>query len=653
MRISWAIASLSCALLLSGCSGSMLISPSSIDGVPLKGMVHGGRQPISGAHVYLYAVSTVNYGQASTSLLKSSADTVSDGTNYYVQTTASGGFSFVAADYTCPSASSQVYLYSVGGNANGTAANSAAGLLAGLGTCSDLASLPYVIVNEVSTVATAYALAGYATDATHISSSNTALAATGVANAFNTIATLETLGTGVATTTTQGSNGTVPTSMINTLADILAGCINSTGSSSSQCSAVLGAKSAGTSGTAPTDTATAAIYIAHNPWANIASLYSQLPSPAPFSPVLASAPNDFTLVVEYNGGGINYPRGIAVDASGNLWTCSNASSNLSELSPVGVALSPAATLASSGGYPAAGATLSGSNGIAIDSTGSIWITNQSGNSISKIASDGQTGANFIGGGLNLPAWIALDATGNVWVTNPGYAFDGTPVNLAGSVSEFSSAGTAVSTSTGYVASGATSEPEGIAADAAGHIWVADRGGNELTAYTASTHAVFGSSPFTGGGLDAPYGLAVDGSGHVWVGDDTDNFLSEFNASNGSAVSGTGYTGGGLSEPFYVAVDGNGNVWVASFGNAGIGEFNSSGTAITTSTGFYGGITSPIGLSEPGALAIDGSGNVWVSGTGAGAANYPITEFIGAAAPVVTPVVANLITPYSTAAVNKP
>jgi len=109
----------------------------------------------------------------------------------------------------------------------------------------------------------------------------------------------------------------------------------------------------------------------------------------------------------------------------------------------------------------------------------------------------------------------------------------------------------------------------------------------------------------------------------------------------------------LSEPFYVAVDGNGNVWVASFGNAGIGEFNSSGTAITTSTGFYGGITSPIGLSEPGALAIDGSGNVWVSGTGAGAANYPITEFIGAAAPVVTPVVANLITPYSTAAVNKP
>ena len=304
MRISWAIASLSCALLLSGCSGSMLISPSSIDGVPLKGIVHGGRQPISGAHVYLYAVTTANYGQASSSILKNTTDTVSDGTNYYVLTGATGGFTFVANDYTCPSASSQVYLYSIGGNANGTAANPAAGLLAGLGACGNLSSVNYVVVNEVSTVATAYALAGFATDATHISSSNTALAATGLANAAKNIATLETLGTGIATTATQGANGVPPTSMVNTLADILAACINSTGSSSSQCTAVLGAKSGGTTGTSPTDTATAAIYIAHNPGADVSSLFSQLPSPAPFGPVFPSVPNDFAMVIEYNGGGM-------------------------------------------------------------------------------------------------------------------------------------------------------------------------------------------------------------------------------------------------------------------------------------------------------------------------------------------------------------
>jgi len=623
----------------------MLFSPSSIDGVPLKGIVHGGRQPISGAHVYLYAVTTANYGQASSSILKASADTTSDGTNYYVQTGATGGFTFVAGDYTCPSASSQVYLYSIGGNANGTAANPAAGLLAGLGACGNLASVPYVVVNEVSTVATAYAFAGFAIDATHISSSNTALAATGVANAFNTIATLETLGTGVATTTTQGSNGTVPTSMINTLADILAACINSTGSTSSQCTAVLGAKSGGTTGTSPTDTATAAIYIAHNPGANISSLYSQLPSPAPFGPVFASAPNDFAMVVEYNGGGIDFPRGLAIDASGNVWTCSNADSNVSELSPVGAALSP------TGGYPATGATLSGSNGVAVDSTGSVWITNQSGNSLSKIASDGQTGVNYTGGGLNFPTWLAIDTTGNIWVTNPGFSFEATPVTGLGSVSEFTSAGAATSPAGGYVASGVTAAPEGIAADAAGHIWVADELGAELTEYTASTHAVLGT--VTGGGLADPYGVAIDGSGHVWVGDHIGSLLSEFNVSNGAAVSDTGYAGGGLANPYYQAIDGNGNVWVANFNTIGISEFTSAGVAVTGTTGFFGGVTYPVGLNEPADLAIDGSGNIWVSGSGAGSADYPIVEFVGAAAPVVTPVVANLLAPYGTAAVNKP
>ena len=61
--------------------------------------------------------------------------------------------------------------------------NTASGLLAALGTCPGTAgttgnvfsSSLYVVMNEVSTVATAYALAGFATDAVHISSSGTAL----------------------------------------------------------------------------------------------------------------------------------------------------------------------------------------------------------------------------------------------------------------------------------------------------------------------------------------------------------------------------------------------------------------------------------------------------------------------------------------------
>ncbi|MGB8031661.1 MAG: hypothetical protein WCF30_18565 [Terracidiphilus sp.] len=56
-----------------------------------------------------------------------------------------------------------------------------------------------------------------------------------------------------------------------------------------------------------------------------------------------------------------------------------------------------------------------------------------------------------------------------------------------------------------------------------------------------------------------------------------------------------------------------------------------------------------GLNLSLSLAIDGSGNVWTS-------NYTlntVTEFVGAASPVVTPIVANLLSPYGSRAVNRP
>ena len=92
--------------------------------------------------------------------------------------------------------------------------------------------MTYVVVNEVSTVAAAYAMAGFATDALHVGSSGTALAQMGIANAFANAANLETIGTGVALATTPAGNGTVPQAEINTLANILAACVNSNGTGS-------------------------------------------------------------------------------------------------------------------------------------------------------------------------------------------------------------------------------------------------------------------------------------------------------------------------------------------------------------------------------------------------------------------------------------
>ena len=83
MRTSWNVAAVSCALLLlSGCAGvptTSTIATSSVQGTAVQGKVHGGRQPISGASVYLYAAGTGGYGTASV-LLIGPVTTASDGT---------------------------------------------------------------------------------------------------------------------------------------------------------------------------------------------------------------------------------------------------------------------------------------------------------------------------------------------------------------------------------------------------------------------------------------------------------------------------------------------------------------------------------------------------------------------------------------------
>jgi PKD repeat protein len=233
--------------------------------VAITGLVYGGSTPIVGAHVYLLAANTTGYGgagiaasssNASVSLLSAVETGTSDSVGAYVATGSNGGFS-LTGDYTCTSGQ-QLYLYVLSGT------NAAAGLMAVVGSCPASGSNAITVtVNEVTTIAAAYAFAGFATDAMHVSSSGTAPAQLGIQDAFATAGSLTGLSTGTALALTPGGNGAVPQAEINTLANILANCINY----GSSCATLLATATAdGTStGTKPTDTATAAINIAHNP----------------------------------------------------------------------------------------------------------------------------------------------------------------------------------------------------------------------------------------------------------------------------------------------------------------------------------------------------------------------------------------------------
>src|SRR6267154_2651060 len=235
-------------LVVSGCGGHTTTNtpltnmtqptpPQSNFGVSDSGSVHHANTPIAGARVYLLAANTTGYGNTSVSLLNPALTGASDAIGAYVTTAADGSFS-MKGDYAC-APNSQVYVYALGGN-SGSGDNNASGVLTVLGSCpstGNFSSAASVVINEVSTVAAANAMAGFATDATHVSSSGTALAQIGISNAFANAANISDF-SGVALSTTPAGNGAVPHKQINTLANLLAACVGSTGTTSGSANSI-------------------------------------------------------------------------------------------------------------------------------------------------------------------------------------------------------------------------------------------------------------------------------------------------------------------------------------------------------------------------------------------------------------------------------
>ncbi len=265
----------------------------------IAGKVHGGQQPVSGATIQMYEANTTTNQGASTAMLTSTVTTAADGT-----------FS-ITGDYTCPVSNPLVYIVSTGGNPGlgGTVNNSDLTLMWLLGTCSSLTQFTFVNINELSTVSSAQALGSFMSDATHVGSSPSNLV--GIAGSFATAAATYDYSTGGLPGTTPDLD--LPGLTLNTMANILAACVNTSGGTSgdsSPCGKLL-------SLTGGTDTATAALKMAQSPANNTSQLYALISSSPPFQPYFSSVPSDFSVVVGYN-----IPANIesgALDSNGDVW----------------------------------------------------------------------------------------------------------------------------------------------------------------------------------------------------------------------------------------------------------------------------------------------------------------------------------------------
>ena len=276
------------ALLAMGCQG---IQPAAFhtasDSSSISGTLHGGRQPIAGASIELYAAGIGGDGSTATPLLTSA-----------VTTNSSGAFNLTGL-YACPTATTEVYLVATGGNPglmNG-GTNAQIALMAALGPCGNLTATTSVEINEVTTVAATYALAPYMQSYSAVGSSTAD--AQLMASAFTMAAELANIGTGGTPGVGVPTGQTVPSQKLTTLANIVSVCVNSSGGTtgdSSSCGQLFSLASASSSAAA-TDTVGALLDIAQNPTTNVVPIFDLEPPTGPFQPSLSSVPADWTLAI--------------------------------------------------------------------------------------------------------------------------------------------------------------------------------------------------------------------------------------------------------------------------------------------------------------------------------------------------------------------
>lgn len=620
-RFSWVSVFTVSLLTLGGCGAGVSVSSNNpaMGNGSIAGSVHGGQQPVGGSTITLMVPGTAGYGSAPTVL----ATTTS---------TSGGGFTLPA--YTCPANSGDVYLLASGGD-SGSGSNATLMEAALLGPCSSLGPATFIRMSEVTTVAAAYALAPFAT----VTATSTGIGAPlsnqqGLTNAFAAANNLAPFTSGTAQAAGAIAGLVLPQAEMNTLANILAGCVNSTGATTSTAACgMLFAAATPAGGVAPVNTFQAALDIALNPGNNVTNLFNLSTANAPFQPVLATAPNDLAVGIEYTGGGITGSYGtdgMAIDTLGNAWIVTGNTANvhsLTEISPAGLYISGTT------GYGAN--VLNAPQGIAIDAGNNVYVTDVGVNKVFRFAPNGSLLATLAPASLSVPLGIVIDTDNTVWVADQGNA----------KVTHMTTAGTEAVGSPFF----ASSTPFDIALNAAGN-WTADfnsGAGNNgfLTNIAGSGGLILDAQLAVTGHAQ---GVALDRTGYAWY---------TTVASGGATLGRENPTGGSNFSPVAVPsqyaglevfVDGLNTVWlntqsrVSGTAPGAVLRYSSAGALLSPATGYQAnGAVVPSG-DVPEGLAVDGSGNLWVSGyvldgNFNAVPNAFVTELIGIAGPTVTPI----------------
>jgi sugar lactone lactonase YvrE len=253
--------------------------------------------------------------------------------------------------------------------------------------------------------------------------------------------------------------------------------------------------------------------------------------------------------------------------------------------------------------------------------------------------------------------VAVDAAGNVYVADTGDN-EIRKISPRGVITRIAGTGSACTTAPacgdgGPATRASLSAPGGVAVDAAGNVYIADTGDNEIRRVSprglisrvagngqacASAPACGDGAAATGARLNVPSGLAVDSSGRLYVVDDADNEVRRVYRGTITRFAGTGVacasapacgdgraaTRAQLNQPEGVAIGPSGSVYVADWGDGEVRVISRTGT-ISTAAGSSatcsappncgdGGPASRALLGAPQGVAVDRAGDLLIADT---------------------------------------